>query len=275
MKHGPAGPAALCVMLFPAYLYVERCWRSTRSRLRLRRLSMECSPLLTGHWSETPGFGVGRWLADHRAIRSTAYLAYQGAPVVFVAGAGLYRRRRPQRRFDVLVGVVVAGALGFALYSIVPAAGPIYRWGAAFPLHPPHELAPTLERAAGYPNAMPVGSHGMRRHHAGRTLAGRPQGASLWRSLRRSHVDRHSRLRSALSHRFDRGRPVRYDGVVSRAAAAELAPLIVAGVRRARGRMALLVAVGGRPGYRTERRVAGDDCRRGPQRWGAVVDEPL
>ncbi len=146
--------AALCVLLFPAYLYL--------ALLALNALAAAAPPTFDGMLAIADrslvgdaSFGVGRWLADHRAIRSTAYLAYQGAPVVLVAGAGLYRRRRPRRGFDVLVGVVVAGALGFALYSIVPAAGPIYRWGAAFPLHPPRDIAPTLARAGGYPNAMP------------------------------------------------------------------------------------------------------------------------
>ena len=272
LKRGPARAAALCVLLFPAYLYV--------ALLALGALAAAAPPtfdavlaLADRSLVGDASFGVGRWLADHRAVRSAAYLAYQGAPVVMVAGAGLYRHRRPRRGFDVLVGVVVAGALGFALYSIVPAAGPIYRWGAAFPLHPPNEIAPALARADGYPNAMPSV------HMACAII----MLAALWPVGLKERAFGLLFVALTVTATLGFGQHYLIDLIVAApfGAMAWLVALRPPDWRRWSLACGALVvgwlsrSAGPRPRYRSERRVVGDDCRRGPQRWGAVVDEAL
>jgi hypothetical protein len=144
----------LCVLLFPIYLYVALGALSLLSTLAPPTYDGVLT-LVDRSLGGDASFAVGRWLAGRPTIRAAAYLAYQAAPIAIVGTAVVYRFKRPDRGYDVLLSIALTGLLGFALYTIVPAAGPVFRWESAFPSHPPADISAARLAVGGYSNAIP------------------------------------------------------------------------------------------------------------------------
>lgn len=82
-------------------------------------------------------FVAGRWLRQLSWLHVTALLCYMGLmlPVALVS-ATLVRKRSP-RALPAILAFLLTGPLGILFYNILPACGPIYVFGAAFPFLPP------------------------------------------------------------------------------------------------------------------------------------------
>jgi len=105
-----------------------------------------------------PSFLVGTVFRDQTALRLVSGFIYSSLPVNLCLLCALWLRRRPAGAPDVRLIFAALGIVGFALYQLCPAAGPVYLFGKAFPYQPP--LAATLAQATvalpGVPrNAMP------------------------------------------------------------------------------------------------------------------------
>lgn len=88
-------------------------------------------------------FVAGRWLKETAWLHVTALIFYMGLmlPVALVAGSLV--RQRSRRALPAIVGFLITGPLGILFYNILPACGPRYVFGAAFPF-----LGPTQAQAA-------------------------------------------------------------------------------------------------------------------------------
>jgi hypothetical protein len=85
-----------------------------------------------------PSFLVGRLLLRHRLLAEVIRTAYFALPVfIGLACAGYLGYRTPWRPLAILAS---AGVLGYLLYFVFPATGPLYVAGASFP-NSPHSFA--------------------------------------------------------------------------------------------------------------------------------------
>jgi hypothetical protein len=86
-----------------------------------------------------PSFLVGRFFAKWRPVAELGRTAYLGLPLaIALVCAGYLKRASSWRPLAILAS---AGVLGYLLYWIFPAAGPIYMAGANFPNSPGSFLA--------------------------------------------------------------------------------------------------------------------------------------
>ena len=149
----------LIVSLFPAYFYVG---------VLLLVFSVDQTPrtfdtILTATDQALAGnvsFAVGRFLDAHIALRTAAVVAYAGLPVAVMTVAALrWRRLGSNDPASTPLAAALAAGLGVALYLMVPASGPLYRWPGRFPDRPPThaELSLTLSLLStrAFRNAMP------------------------------------------------------------------------------------------------------------------------
>jgi hypothetical protein len=115
-------------------------------------------------------FAAGRLFGAFPWLLQSELFVYYSLPL-FLAALYAAHLRRPGAT-DILFLLYANALLGFTLYMVYPACGPIYAFGDAFPLHPPEgvPLAPAALNCR--PNAMPS------LHYAGALL--------LWWNVRSS-----------------------------------------------------------------------------------------
>ncbi len=104
-----------------------------------------------------PSFLMGVAFHNHAALRFLSVVAYNNLPLNLCLFCALWLRRRPAGAPDVRPIFAALGIVGFVLYHICPAAGPIHLFGEAFPFHPPPVSAVPMETVAipDARNAMP------------------------------------------------------------------------------------------------------------------------
>jgi spermidine synthase len=86
-------------------------------------------------------FALGRLFAGAPILKAAATLAYLILPLGFAAIYSAHLHRRRLYRADVLRAFMWVGITGFALYHLVPVAGPIYAFRSAYPAAPPDPAA--------------------------------------------------------------------------------------------------------------------------------------
>ena len=100
--------------------------------------------IVDGSLGFQPSFMAGKAMAASYLFRAACLMAYLSLPFVM---ALVYALRQPkgteQPSWDIIVLLMTAGFGGWALYNIVPATGPIYVFGSAFPFQtlPYHNLS--------------------------------------------------------------------------------------------------------------------------------------
>lgn len=104
-----------------------------------------------------PSFLMGVAFHDHPVLRFLAVVVYNNLPVNLCLFCALWLRRRPAGAPDVRLIFAALGIVGFALYHICPAAGPVHLFGNAFPFHAPPVSAVPMKTVAipDARNAMP------------------------------------------------------------------------------------------------------------------------
>ncbi len=104
-----------------------------------------------------PSFLLGRLLATSRLLWDVASVIYYALPLEMAVVYAAHLTGRQRWPLEVLKAFLLNGVVGFTLYFVYPAAGPIYAFPGAFPLRPPAAaqlpLAPLVLQAP--PNAMP------------------------------------------------------------------------------------------------------------------------
>jgi hypothetical protein len=99
-----------------------------------------------------PSFLLGQLFARDRLLDTVARASYFCLPVVLaLASVGYLRSESPWRPLAILTS---AGVLGYLLYWIFPATGPLYVAGANFP-NSPHAFA-TLGQLRPHPITLPI-----------------------------------------------------------------------------------------------------------------------
>jgi hypothetical protein len=91
-----------------------------------------------------PSFIAGKAMAGSYIFRVACLLAYLSLPFVMALVYALRQPKGTERpSWDIIVLLMTAGFGGWALYNVVPATGPIYVFGDAFPFHslPYHSLS--------------------------------------------------------------------------------------------------------------------------------------
>lgn len=101
-------------------------------------------------------FVVGRWFAAWPALYRFEALIYYSLPLAAAALYAAHLKWRPKRgHVDILRLLYVNAVVGFSMYFLCPASGPIYAFGRAFPWRPPSELALAPVAIAHPPNCVP------------------------------------------------------------------------------------------------------------------------
>ena len=80
-----------------------------------------------------PSFVVGRLAASHPALLTLLSLVYLFLPVVMAAMLALEKRRSVVNERGLLRPILLAAAVGYALYQVYPVVGPDPLFGARFP----------------------------------------------------------------------------------------------------------------------------------------------
>jgi hypothetical protein len=142
-----------------------------------------------------PSFAVGRLAAEHSALLTLLSLVYLFLPVVMAAMLALEKRQAIRDGRDngrgLLRPILLAAAVGYALYQVYPVVGPDPLFGARFPFGvpvlpgPPQRLVDVT--AIGDPrNCMPSlhVAWAVLIYWHGRTLGGLARaGAAVWLAL--------------------------------------------------------------------------------------------
>jgi len=82
-----------------------------------------------------PSFVIGRLFSRYKLVAEIAKVGYRSLPIVLaLASAGYLKSGSPWRPLSVLTS---AGVLGYLLYWVFPATGPLYVAGGNFPDFPP------------------------------------------------------------------------------------------------------------------------------------------
>jgi hypothetical protein len=102
-------------------------------------------------------FAMGRLFGEWPPIGRFEIVVYDSLPLAFAILYVAHLRRAKQGPVDILTLMWLNAIVGYGLYFIYPAAGPLYAFGAAFPGAPPapEALAAQLVRLNAFPNAMP------------------------------------------------------------------------------------------------------------------------
>lgn len=102
-------------------------------------------------------FVVGSLFKAQPLIGRMESVVYDALPLAFAILYAAHIRRVRQGSVDVLTMMWLNAIVGYGLYFLYPAAGPLYAFGAAFPAIPPEaaHVALQLVRLNAFPNAMP------------------------------------------------------------------------------------------------------------------------
>jgi len=101
-------------------------------------------------------FYVGRWFARFPALYRCEALIYFSLPMALAALYASHLKWRPGRgRTDILRLLYSNAIIGFSLYFLYPASGPIYAFGSAFPWSPPMKVALAAIPIDDPPNCVP------------------------------------------------------------------------------------------------------------------------
>nr|MDQ2900155.1 phosphatase PAP2 family protein [Acidobacteriota bacterium] len=84
-----------------------------------------------------PPFLVGRWFVSCPVLFACCAPAYNALPLYLSLARAVQLRFPVPGSLDLRLAYAVLGTAGFALYQVCPVAGPLYRFGAMFPFHPP------------------------------------------------------------------------------------------------------------------------------------------
>jgi PAP2 superfamily len=155
----PRFQTALVVSILIVSLYVDvpvLLTITARSPLTFDSILTRADQSLGGNAS----FLVGQFLRSHPVLRATSRIAYYGLPVGIMIAAALRWRKFGRSDATSIPAAVALGAVMVPLfYMMVPAAGPVFRWGARFPFDPPTgaeiAMAPSPLNMSGVLNAMP------------------------------------------------------------------------------------------------------------------------
>ena len=157
-----------------------------------------------------PSWVIGRLLRAHPWLLQACGYVYNSLPLGLAACLAIQWRDR-QRKRPILVDLrwlsVALGVVGFLLYQVSPASGPIYLFGKEFPFHVPDLAGLAIQPAW----LQPAARNGMPSLHVGWTLL------LFWNMRRRSLVDRSDRRNLPDAHRsgdarFWRALPCGSDG---------------------------------------------------------------
>ncbi len=107
----------------------------------------------------SPSFHLARWFSAHSIPFAISAAVYNALPL-WIAGTWIWLKTRAEPRYqDRAWAFLALGAVGFALYQLCPASGPINRFAGQFPWTEPAAAAlPTGPAFLGYfapRNAMP------------------------------------------------------------------------------------------------------------------------
>ena len=101
-------------------------------------------------------FVVGRWFAAFPALYRFEALIYYSLPLAMAALYAAHLKWRPRGGpVDILRLLYVNAVVGFSMYFLYPASGPVYAFGHAFPWQPPAALALTPVLIGHAPNCVP------------------------------------------------------------------------------------------------------------------------
>jgi hypothetical protein len=101
-------------------------------------------------------FFAGRWFARFPALYRFEALIYFSLPLALAALYAAHLKWRPNGGpVDVLRLLYANAIVGFSLYFMYPASGPVYAFGAAFPWSPPTTLALAPIHIDQAPNCVP------------------------------------------------------------------------------------------------------------------------
>jgi hypothetical protein len=82
-------------------------------------------------------FAVGRLFRAAPLLATFALAVYNLVPAAFVLLLALYQRADPSLRRTPFPAFLLASVVGYAMYLLFPAVGPVYAFGPAFPDDPP------------------------------------------------------------------------------------------------------------------------------------------
>jgi hypothetical protein len=105
-----------------------------------------------------PSFTSGEIFRAHSVFRSAASLIYSSLPVNLCLMCAIQMRHRIRGATDLRTVFVALGVVGFVLYHLCPATGPIYAFAGAYPDHPPdvaHLVTQTITVPGVPRNAIP------------------------------------------------------------------------------------------------------------------------
>jgi len=101
-------------------------------------------------------FVVGRWFEASPALYRFEALIYYSLPLALAALYAAHLRWRPKGGpVDILRLLYVNAVVGFSLYFLYPASGPVYAFGQDFPWRPPAVLALAPVAIGEAPNCVP------------------------------------------------------------------------------------------------------------------------
>ncbi|HLY16798.1 MAG TPA: phosphatase PAP2 family protein [Bryobacteraceae bacterium] len=101
-------------------------------------------------------FVVGRWFAASNILYRFEALIYYSLPLAAAALYAAHLRWRPNGgSVDILRLLYVNAVVGFCMYFVCPASGPVYAFGQAFPWQAPAALALTPVALNHPPNCVP------------------------------------------------------------------------------------------------------------------------
>ena len=100
-------------------------------------------------------FIVGRWFEGSHALYRFEALIYYSLPLAVAALYAAHLKWRPKGHVDILRLLYVNAVVGFSMYFLYPASGPVYAFGHAFPWQPPAALALAPVALGHAPNCVP------------------------------------------------------------------------------------------------------------------------
>lgn len=136
-QRGPRDLVLLAVMLAPPV------FRGVR--MPLLRLTPAFLPetrdvelyLFDANYGAQLSFVLGRLFEAWPVLGGLAYRAYMAMPLAIAGLYALWLRRGQRAAVNIVVMALLLGVVGYALYPLLPASGPIYQFGTAFPNAPP------------------------------------------------------------------------------------------------------------------------------------------
>src|SRR5579862_587563 len=84
-------------------------------------------------------FIAGRWMRASAAYGQLELVVYHSLPMAFAVLYAAHIRRAKQGPVDILNMMALNAVVGYGLYFLYPAAGPMYAFGSSFPFAAPHQ----------------------------------------------------------------------------------------------------------------------------------------